>query len=498
MSEYRIQGATGEWEVVIGLEVHAQVTSNSKLFSGAATAFGAEPNSQVSLVDAAMPGMLPVPNRECIRQAVRTGMAINAQINKWSRFDRKNYFYADLPQGYQISQLYHPLVGEGSLEVILDEKDPEGSTKTIGIERIHVEQDAGKLMHDQHPTMSYVDLNRSGVALMEIVSRPDMRSPAEAGAYLAKLRSILRYVGSCDGNMDQGSMRADVNVSVRKPGEPFGTRTETKNVNSVRFVMAVVESEARRQVDLIESGGTVVQETRLYDPDKNTTRSMRSKEDAHDYRYFPDPDLLPLELDDAFLEECRASLPELPDAKRHRYESGLGLSAYAAGVLTADVETARWFEALVAAAAAKAGKPEADLAKQASNWLISELFGALNKLGKSLGDSPVSPDAGAELLALIADGTISGSIAKQVLEKMLETGDGAAAIVEREGLKQESDTGAIEAAVDGVLAANGDKVEQYKGGKEALFGFFVGQTMKAMQGKANPQVVNELLKKKLG
>ncbi|HZF44836.1 MAG TPA: Asp-tRNA(Asn)/Glu-tRNA(Gln) amidotransferase subunit GatB [Sphingomonadaceae bacterium] len=498
MSEYRIQGATGEWEVVIGLEVHAQVTSNSKLFSGAATAFGAEPNSQVSLVDAAMPGMLPVPNRECIRQAVRTGMAINAQINKWSRFDRKNYFYADLPQGYQISQLYHPLVGEGSLEVILDDKDPEGSTKTIGIERIHVEQDAGKLMHDQHPTMSYVDLNRSGVALMEIVSRPDMRSPAEAGAYLAKLRSILRYVGSCDGNMDQGSMRADVNVSVRKPGEPFGTRTETKNVNSVRFVMAVVESEARRQVDLIESGGTVVQETRLYDPDKNTTRSMRSKEDAHDYRYFPDPDLLPLELDDAFLEECRASLPELPDAKRHRYETVLGLSAYAAGVLTADVETARWFEALVAAAAAKAGKPEADLAKQASNWLISELFGALNKLGKSLGESPVSPEAGAELLALIADGTISGSIAKQVLEKMLETGDGAATIVEREGLKQESDTGAIEAAVDAVLAANGDKVEQYKGGKEALFGFFVGQTMKAMQGKANPQVVNELLKKKLG
>ncbi|WP_419716640.1 Asp-tRNA(Asn)/Glu-tRNA(Gln) amidotransferase subunit GatB [Altererythrobacter fulvus] len=498
MTNYRIQGATGEWEVVIGLEVHAQVTSHSKLFSGAATAFGAEPNSQVSLVDAAMPGMLPVPNRECIRQAVRTGMAINAQINKWSRFDRKNYFYADLPQGYQISQLYHPLVGEGSLEVILDDKDPEGSTKTIGIERIHVEQDAGKLMHDQHPTMSYVDLNRSGVALMEIVSRPDMRSPAEAGAYLAKLRSILRYVGSCDGNMDQGSMRADVNVSVRKPGEPFGTRTETKNVNSVRFVMAVVESEARRQVDLIESGGTVVQETRLYDPDKNTTRSMRSKEDAHDYRYFPDPDLLPLELDDAFLEECRASLPELPDAKRHRYETALGLSAYAAGVLTADVETARWFEALVAAAAAKANKPEADLAKQASNWLISELFGALNKLGKSLGESPVSPEDGAELLALIADGTISGSIAKQVLEKMLETGDGAAAIVEREGLKQESDTGAIEAAVDAVLAANGDKVEQYKGGKEALFGFFVGQTMKAMQGKANPQVVNELLKKKLG
>ena len=498
MSNYRIQGATGEWEVVIGLEVHAQITSNSKLFSGAATAFGAEPNSQVSLVDAAMPGMLPVPNRECIRQAVRTGMAINAQINKWSRFDRKNYFYADLPQGYQISQLFHPIVGEGEIEVILDPKDPEGSTKTIGIERIHVEQDAGKLMHDQHPTMSYVDLNRSGVALMEIVSRPDIRSPAEAGAYLAKLRTILRYVGSCDGNMDQGSMRADVNVSVRRPGEPFGTRTETKNVNSVRFVMAVVESEARRQIDLIEDGGTVVQETRLYDPDKNETRSMRSKEDAHDYRYFPDPDLLPLVLDDAFIEECRASLPELPDAKRHRYENALGLAPYAAGVLTADVETARWFEALLAAAAAKAGKPEADLAKQASNWLISELFGALNKLGKGLADSPVTAEGGAELLALIADGTISGSIAKQVLEKMLETGDGAAAIVEREGLKQTSDTGAIEAAIDKVLADNAAKVEEYKGGKEALFGFFVGQTMKAMQGKSNPQVVNELLRKKLG
>ena len=494
---YRIEGATGAWEVVVGLEVHAQITTNSKLFSGAATAFGAEPNSQVSLVDAAMPGMLPVPNRECIRQAVRTGMAIEAQINKWSRFDRKNYFYADLPQGYQISQLYHPIVGEGQIDITPDDKQPD-LVKTIGIERIHIEQDAGKLMHDQHPTMSYVDLNRSGVALMEIVSRPDMRSPAEAGAYLSKLRSILRYVGSCDGNMDQGSMRADVNVSVRKPGDEFGTRTETKNVNSVRFVMAVVESEARRQVGVIEDGGRIAQETRLYDPDKNETRSMRSKEDAHDYRYFPDPDLLPLELDDAFLAECRASLPELPDAKRARYEGALGLSAYAAGVLTADVETARWFEALVAEAAKAAGKGEADLAKQASNWLISELFGALNKLGKSLEDSPVTPAAGAELLALIANGTISGSIAKQVLEKMLETGDSAEAIVEREGLKQESDTGAIEAVVAKVLADNADKVEQYKGGKEALFGFFVGQTMKAMQGKGNPGVVNDLLKQALG
>jgi aspartyl-tRNA(Asn)/glutamyl-tRNA(Gln) amidotransferase subunit B len=498
MSSYRIQGATGDWEVVIGLEVHAQVTSNSKLFSGAATEFGAEPNAQVSLVDAAMPGMLPVLNKECIRQAVRTGMAIDAQINKYSRFDRKNYFYADLPQGYQISQLYHPIVGEGQIAVTLDEKDPEGSTKVIGVERIHVEQDAGKLMHDQHPTMSYVDLNRCGVALMEIVSRPDMRSPAEAGAYLRKLRTILRYVGSCDGNMEEGSMRADVNVSVRKPGEELGTRTETKNVNSVRFVMAVVEQEARRQVDLIEDGGKVVQETRLYDPDKNETRSMRSKEDAHDYRYFPDPDLLPLVLEDDFLADCRASLPELPDAKLRRYENELGLSAYNAQILTAEVDTARWFEALLAESEAKQGKTGPDVAKQAANWLTSELFGALNRLGKSLDESPVNPSQAAELLALVADGTISGSIAKQVFEKMLETGDGAATIVEREGLKQTSDTGAIDAAIAKILNDNADKVEQYKGGKEALFGFFVGQTMKAMQGKANPQVVNELLKAKLG
>jgi len=495
---YRIRGATGDWEVVIGLEVHAQVTSNAKLFSGASTAFGAEPNSQVSLVDAAMPGMLPVPNRECIRQAVRTGMAIEAQINKWSRFDRKNYFYADLPQGYQISQLYHPLVGEGSLTIDADEKAGIPEDKVIGIERIHVEQDAGKLMHDQHPTMSYVDLNRSGVALMEIVSRPDMRSPAEAGAYVRKLRAILRYVGSCDGNMEEGSMRADVNVSVRRPGEEFGTRTETKNVNSVRFVMQTIEHEARRQVDLIEDGGTVVQETRLFDPNTGTTRSMRSKEDAHDYRYFPDPDLLPLELDEEFLNECRDSLPELPDAKRTRYEQELGLSAYNAQVLTAEVETARWFEALLLAAATAQGKTPADVAKQAANWLISELFGALNKAGHDLEASPVTPEKGAELLALIGKGTISGTIAKQVLETMIETGDGAAAIVEREGLKQESDSGAIEAAVDKVLADNADKVEQYKGGKEALFGFFVGQTMKAMQGKGNPQVVNEVLRAKLG
>ncbi|MGB7409883.1 MAG: Asp-tRNA(Asn)/Glu-tRNA(Gln) amidotransferase subunit GatB [Sphingopyxis granuli] len=488
MTDYRIKGETGEWEVVIGLEVHAQVTSNAKLFSGAATAFGAEPNTQVSLVDAAMPGMLPVPNRECIRQAVRTGMAIDAQINKWSRFDRKNYFYADLPQGYQISQLYHPLVGEGSLTIEADEKAGIKEAKRIAIERIHVEQDAGKLMHDQHPTMSFVDLNRSGVALMEIVSKPDMRSPAEAGAYLRKLRAILRYVGSCDGNMEEGSMRADVNVSVRKPGEALGTRTETKNVNSVRFVMQAIEYEAKRQVEVLESGGTVDQETRLFNPDSGTTRTMRSKEDAHDYRYFPDPDLLPLELDDAFLDECRASLPELPDAKRARYEAA-GISAYNAGVLTAEVESARWFDALLDAGA----EPKA-----AANWMTSELFGALNRLGREIADSPVGPAQAAELLGLVADGTISGSIAKQVFEIMLETGDDAAKIVEDKGLRQTSDTCAIEAVIAEVLAKNPNQLEQYRGGKEALFGFFVGQTMKAMQGKANPKVVNELLKKALG
>jgi aspartyl-tRNA(Asn)/glutamyl-tRNA(Gln) amidotransferase subunit B len=482
MASYRIQGATGEWEVVIGLEVHAQVTSNAKLFSGAATAFGAEPNTQVSLVDAAMPGMLPVPNAECIRQAVRTGMAIGAEINRWSRFDRKNYFYADLPQGYQISQLYHPLVGEGAIDI-----EVEGTTKTIGVERIHVEQDAGKLMHDQHPTRSYVDLNRSGVALMEIVSRPDMASPAEAGAYLRKLRAILRYVGSCDGNMEEGSMRADVNVSVRKPGDELGTRTETKNVNSVRFVMAAIEHEANRQVEVIEDGGRIVQETRLFDPDKGVTRSMRSKEDAHDYRYFPDPDLLPLVLEDAFLDDCRASLPELPDAKRARYV-GLGITAYNADVLTAEVEMARWFDALL-------GTGTAPVA--ASNWVSSELFGALNRTGRSIADSPVSPGQAAELLSLVADGTLSGSLAKQVFEVMVDTGQDAGAVVEERGLKQTSDTGAIDAVIAEVMAANADKVADYRGGKDKLFGFFVGQTMKAMGGKANPGVVNDLLKKAL-
>jgi aspartyl-tRNA(Asn)/glutamyl-tRNA(Gln) amidotransferase subunit B len=479
-SSFRIKGATGDWEIVVGLEVHAQITSNAKLFSGASTAFGAEPNTQVSLVDAAMPGMLPVPNEECVKQAVRTGLAIGAEIHRWSRFDRKNYFYADLPQGYQISQLYHPIVGEGAITVTTEE-----GTKTIGVERIHIEQDAGKLMHDQHPTMSYVDLNRSGVALMEIVSKPDMRSPAEAGEYVRKLRQLVRYIGSCDGNMEQGSMRADVNVSVRKSGEPFGTRTETKNVNSVRFIQTVVEIEAKRQVDVIESGGTIVQETRLFDPDKGVTRSMRSKEDAHDYRYFPDPDLLPLVLTEEFVAECAASLPELPDAKRLRFTNTMGITPYNAEVLTNDVETAHWFEALLA---------QGVEGKTAANWVTGELFGALNRLGRTITDSPVSPALAAELLNLVGDGTLSGSMAKTVFEKMLETGEGAGTIVEREGLKQTNDTGAIDAAIAVVLAANADKVAEYRGGKEALFGFFVGQTMKAMAGKANPKLVNDRLR----
>ena len=494
MTDYRIQGATGEWEVVVGLEVHAQVQSASKLFSGAATAFGAEPNTQVSLVDAAMPGMLPVPNAECIRQAVRTGLALDCAINRWSRFDRKNYFYADLPQGYQISQLYHPLVGEGSVEVEVDETE----TITVGIERIHVEQDAGKLIHDADPARSMVDLNRSGVALMEIVSRPDLRSPAQAAAYLGTLRSILRFVGSCDGDMEKGSMRADVNVSVRRPGGELGTRTETKNVNSMRFVAAVMEHEAARQVALIEGGGEVVQETRLFDPDRGETRSMRSKEDAHDYRYFPDPDLLPLELTDAFIDAARASLPELPGAKRRRYEEALGLSAYQAGVLTAEADTARWFEALLADGARLQGTGAEEVAKPAANWVTGELFGALNRLGVEINASPVSPGGAAELLALVADGTISGALAKQVFEAMLETSEGAEAIVEARGLKQTSDAGAIEAAAREVIAANADKVAAYRGGKDKLFGFFVGQVMKAMGGKANPVVVNEVLRRELG
>ncbi|MGB3796050.1 MAG: Asp-tRNA(Asn)/Glu-tRNA(Gln) amidotransferase subunit GatB [Alteraurantiacibacter sp.] len=499
MSNYRIHGATGEWEVVIGLEVHAQVTTNAKLFSGASTAFGAEPNTQVSLVDAAMPGMLPVPNRECIRQAVRTGMAIEAQINKWSRFDRKNYFYADLPQGYQISQLYHPIVGKGQLLIEADEKAGIPQDKVIGIERIHVEQDAGKLMHDQHPTMSYVDLNRTGVALMEIVSDPDMTSPAEAGAYIRKLRAILRYVGSCDGNMEEGSMRADVNVSVRKVGDTqLGTRTETKNVNSVRFVMQAIEHEVQRQIDVIEDGGKIVQETRLFDPGTGTTRSMRSKEDAHDYRYFPDPDLLPVILDEAFLDECRSSLPELPDAKRTRYENELGLTPYNARELTAEVETFGRFETLLSVAAETLGKPEAKVATQVANWSLSVAPGVLKSLGDEADMANATAQRQAAILAMQDKGEISGGQAKEIYEIVLKTGREPDEIADTEGLKQVSDTGAIEEAIDAIIAANGDKVEQYKGGKDKLFGFFVGQTMKAMQGKANPAVVNQILKDKLG
>lgn len=490
---YRLKGITGEWEIVVGLEVHAQVTSHAKLFSGASTTFGNEPNANVSLVDAAMPGMLPVINGECVRQAVRTGLALGAQINQWSRFDRKNYFYADLPQGYQISQFEFPIVGEGEIEIDLG----EGVTKMIGVERLHLEQDAGKSMHDQHPTMTFVDLNRSGVALMEIVSKPDMRSPAEAGAYVKKLRTILRYIGACDGNMEEGSMRADVNVSVRKPGDAFGTRCEIKNVNSVRFVMQAIEVEARRQIDLIEDGGEVIQQTRLFDPDKGETRSMRSKEEAHDYRYFPDPDLLPLTFDDAFVDAARQSLPELPDAKRQRYIDDFGLSEYNASVLTAEQESAVFFEDLMAKLVAATQKQAVDVARAASNWVISDLFGALNKAGKSITQSPVSADDGAGLLALQADGTISGRIAKDVFEIMFETGKSAADIVEEKGLKQVSDTGALDAIIKEIMDANPGQVEQYRGGKDKLFGFFVGQVMKATKGQANPAVVNELLKKAL-
>jgi aspartyl-tRNA(Asn)/glutamyl-tRNA(Gln) amidotransferase subunit B len=493
-SAYVIEGRTGPWELVIGLEVHAQVVSNAKLFSGAATAFGGEPNSQVSLVDAAMPGMLPVLNGECVRQAVRTGLALGAKINRWSRFDRKNYFYADLPQGYQISQFQHPVVGEGAIDIETD----DGEKVTIGIERIHLEQDAGKSVHDLSPDRSFVDLNRSGVALMEIVSKPDMRSPAQAGAYVAALRSILRAIGSCDGNMQEGSMRADVNVSVRKAGAPFGTRCEIKNVNSIRFIQQAIIYEAQRQVAILEDGGSIHQETRLFDPDKGETRSLRSKEDAHDYRYFPEPDLLPLELTEAFIAECRASLPELPAAKRARYEADLGLTPYLAGVLTADADASAWFEALLAESAARQGRPAAQVAEKAANWMTGDLFGALNRLGLDIAASPVTPAQGGELLALMADGTLSGPLAKQVFEIMLETREDPGAIAEARGLKQVSDTGALEAAIADVMAANADKVADYRGGKDKLFGFFVGQVMKASGGKANPAVVNELLKKALG
>jgi len=480
---YRIQGETGEWEVVLGLEVHAQVISNAKLFSGSPTTFGAEANSQVSLVDAAMPGMLPVINRECVEQAVRTGLALKAKINLRSVFDRKNYFYADLPQGYQISQYKDPVVGEG--ELLLDL--PDGSTKSVGIERLHLEQDAGKSLHDQHPQRSYIDLNRSGVALMEIVSKPDLSSPEEAGLYVKKLRSILRYVGTCDGNMQEGSMRADVNVSVRKPGDPLGTRCEIKNMNSVRFIQQAIEYEARRQIEILEGGGSIDQETRLFDTGRGETRSMRSKEDAHDYRYFPDPDLLPLVLEQDRVDALGADLPELPDAKKARFMSEYGLSAYDAAILVEERATADWYERLAK------GRD----AKIAANWMITELFGALNKAGTDLADSPVSAENLGGLVDLIGDGTISGRIAKEVFAEMFETGKTAGAIVDEKGLKQVSDSGAIEGLIDQVLAENADKVEQYKGGKDKLFGFFVGQTMKKSQGKANPGMVNELLRKKL-
>jgi aspartyl-tRNA(Asn)/glutamyl-tRNA(Gln) amidotransferase subunit B len=478
-----IDGKTGKWEVILGLEVHAQVISNSKLFSGAATAFGAEPNTQVSLVDAGFPGMLPVINEVCIEQAVKTGLGLNAQINLKSVFDRKNYFYADLPAGYQISQFTQPIVGTGT--IILDL--PEGRRREVGITRLHLEQDAGKSLHDQHPTKTYVDLNRAGVALMEIVSEPDMRSSEEAAAYLRKLRSILRYLGTCDGNMDEGSMRCDVNVSVRKPGGVLGTRNEIKNVNSIRFVAAAIEYEARRQIEVIEEGGTIKQETRLWDTNKGITRSMRSKEQAHDYRYFPDPDLLPLKLDAAWVEGLKKNLPELPDPKRARFTKEFGLSDYDAGVLVAEKETADYYEL------ATKGRD----AKLTANWVISELFGQLNKAGKPIAESPVSAAHLGELVGLIQDNTISGRIAKEVFEAMFETGKAPLAIVEEKGLRQVTDTGAIDASIDEILAKNADKVAEYRSGKDKLFGFFVGQVMKATGGKANPAMLNERLKAKL-
>jgi aspartyl-tRNA(Asn)/glutamyl-tRNA(Gln) amidotransferase subunit B len=478
-----IKGATGDWEVVIGLEVHAQVASNAKLFSGASTEFGGEPNSHVSLVDAAMPGMLPVINEECVRQAIRTGLGLKAKVNCKSVFDRKNYFYPDLPQGYQISQYKLPIVGAGEVAVDL----PDGETVTIGIERLHLEQDAGKSLHDQHATMSFVDLNRSGVALMEIVSKPDLRSAEEAKAFLSKLRSILRYLGTCDGDMEKGSLRADVNVSVRKPGAELGTRCEIKNVNSIRFVGQAIEHEARRQIEIIEDGGTIAQETRLFDPDKGETRSMRSKEEAHDYRYFPDPDLLPLEFDQAYVDALKMQLPELPDQKKARFMRDCGLSAYDAGVLVAERATAEFFEQVAKGRDAKA----------AANWVINELAGRLNKEGKDIAASPVGADQFGAILDLIGEGTISGKIAKDLFEIVWSEGGDPRRIVEARGLKQVTDLGEIEKVVDDIIAKNPDKVEQAKA-KPAVVGWLVGQAMKASGGKANPQAVNELLKRKLG
>lgn len=481
-----IKGATGDWEIVIGMEIHAQVTSNAKLFSGASTEFGGDPNSHVSLVDAAMPGMLPVINAECVRQAIRTGLGLKAQINPVSVFDRKNYFYPDLPQGYQISQYKSPIVGEG--EVIVDMLD--GESITVGIERLHLEQDAGKSLHDQHPSMSFVDLNRSGVALMEIVSKPDMRSSEQARAYVTKLRTIMRYLGTCDGDMEKGSLRADVNVSVRRPGEPLGTRCEIKNVNSIRFIGQAIEYEARRQIGILEDGGKIDQETRLYDAGKGETRSMRSKEEAHDYRYFPDPDLLPLEVTSDEIEKLRAALPELPDQKKARLIADAGLTTYDAGVLVSERESADFFEAVLAGGGKKRD------GKLAANWVINELFGRLNKEGKDIASSPVTAVQLGAILDLIGEGTISGKIAKDLFEIVWTEGGDPAAIVEARGLKQVTDLGAIEKVVDDIIAANPDKVEQARA-KPTLIGWFVGQVMKSSGGKANPQAVNDLLKKKL-
>lgn len=479
-----IKGETGEWEMVIGLEVHAQITANSKLFSGAAAEFGAEPNSQVSFVDAAMPGMLPVINDYCVEQAVKTGLGLNAAINKYSVFERKNYFYPDLPQGYQISQFLYPIVGKGIIEVDL----PDGTVKEIGVTRLHMEQDAGKSVHDMNPTKSYVDLNRSGSALMEIVSEPDIRSAEEAAAYISKLRMILRYLGTCDGNMDEGSMRCDVNLSMRRPGAEFGTRCEIKNVNSVKAVQMAIAYESVRQVEILEDGGTIIQETRLWDPVKQETRSMRSKEEAHDYRYFPCPDLLPLELTDELIERIKATLPELPDEKKHRFMNEYGLSAYDASVLIAEQSRAAYFETV-----AKGGD-----AKLAANWVINELLGWLNKNDIELEDSPVSAENLGGMIKRISDNTISGKIAKDVFAAMMESGKDADTIIEEKGLKQVTDTGAIESIIDEVMAENPDNVEAYRSGKDKLFGFFVGQVMKKSQGKANPAMVNDLLKSKLG
>jgi aspartyl-tRNA(Asn)/glutamyl-tRNA(Gln) amidotransferase subunit B len=483
MAAQLMPGRTGDWEIVIGLEVHAQVTSNAKLFSGAATSFGAEPNTQVSTVDAAFPGMLPVINRHCVEQAVKTGLGLEAEINLVSVFDRKNYFYADLPAGYQISQYTRPIVGKGKITLDF----PDGSSREVGITRLHLEQDAGKSLHDQHPTLTFVDLNRSGIALMEIVSEPDMRSAEEAGAYLKKLRSILRYLGSCDGNMEEGSLRCDCNVSVRRPGEPFGTRCEIKNVNSIRYVMQAIEYESRRQIDVVEDGGTIDQETRLFDAGRGVTRTMRSKEHAHDYRYFPDPDLLPLVLDEAWVEALKEGLPELPDAKKARFIERYKLSPYDAGVLVAEQASAEFFEKVAA------GRD----AKQAANWVTGDLFGALNRLGVGIEASPVSAESLGEMIDLIADGTISGRLAKDVFAAMVETGKGAAAIVEERGLRQVTDAGAIDSAIDAVMAGNADKVAEYRSGKDKLFGFFVGQVMKAMAGKGNPALVNDVLRARL-